>query len=600
MNGQIFISYRREDASYPAGRLYDNLRSCFPQNEIFMDVDSIKPGIDFIETIEERVGSCDVLVAVIGKGWLSAADEEGKRRLDNPEDFVRVEVGTALKRGVRVIPVLVEGASMPRAAELPEELRPLVRRNALSVSHDRFRADSKRLMDSVGEVLGAARLGGPSRTPERQQQRGRGSRQDNAEPLPGIGTGPSTPASNRASFKEVTANLNRPRRLLVVTGIGVVVCLLGVGLFKATRPQPVSIGGYSSPTPAPLGTASNPQSPTPLVSQASPRPGLSGVGWFAEAKRYLDIKDYVKALPFLEKAADAGNAEGMNGLGLLYEQGWGVSRDYAQALEWFQKAVEAGNTEALEHLGFLYEHGDGVAQNYVTAREYYQKAADRGNAVAMTNLGFLYEKGARVTQDYAQARQWFQRAADAGDAKAKQALLRLPANIPASSPSPLSQPSPSPTPATSAISAPVAAAATRPQPFSIEGSPSPTPAPLGAALKNSDQSMILAILQAIETHDSHALLAYTQDEQLDYFGHKNASHAFIQQDMEQDAKSYKWLKFVADLDTYQTSLGHDSIEYDSRALDIRGKEHRARCRLEIYYTPMSPPRLEAISLKVLR
>ena len=121
MNGQIFISYRREDASYPAGRLYDNLHSRFPQNEIFMDVDSIKPGIDFVQTIEERVGACDVLVAVIGKRWLSAADEEGRRRLDNPDDFVRVEVCTALKRGVRVIPVLVEGALMPPASQLPEQ-----------------------------------------------------------------------------------------------------------------------------------------------------------------------------------------------------------------------------------------------------------------------------------------------------------------------------------------------------------------------------------------------------------------------------------------------------------------------------------------------
>ena len=107
MNGQIFISYRRQDASYPAGRLYDNLHNRFPQNEIFMDVDSLKPGIDFVQTIEERVGACDVLVAVMGKHGLSAADEEGRRRLDNPEDYVRVEVGTALKRGVRVIPVLV-------------------------------------------------------------------------------------------------------------------------------------------------------------------------------------------------------------------------------------------------------------------------------------------------------------------------------------------------------------------------------------------------------------------------------------------------------------------------------------------------------------
>ena len=245
MNGQIFISYRRQDASYPAGRLYDNLHNRFPQNEIFMDVDSLKPGIDFVQTIEERVGACDVLVAVIGKHWLSAADEEGRRRLDNPEDYVRVEVGTALKRGVRVIPVLVEGASMPQASQLPEDLKPLARRNALNVSHDRFRADSERLIDSVGEVLEAARVERPAREPEGQQPRDRAPGRDKPEALQGIGAGPSAPASHRAPLKGVTANLKRPRRLLVVIGMGVVVvvCLLGFGLFKATRPQPVSIGG---------------------------------------------------------------------------------------------------------------------------------------------------------------------------------------------------------------------------------------------------------------------------------------------------------------------------------------------------------------------
>jgi TPR repeat protein len=446
-----------------------------------MDVDSIKPGIDFVQTIEERVSACDVLVAVIGKRWLSAADGEGRRRLDNPEDFVRVEVGTALKRNVRVIPVLVEGALMPPAGQLPEELKPLARRNALNVSHDRFRADSERLIDSVGEVLEAARVELPREREERQPARG--PRQNETEALPGIGAGPSAPASKRTPLKGVTANLKRPRRLLVVMGLGVVVvvCLLGFGLFKATRPQPVSIGGSSSPTPAPL-AASNTPSPTPLVSQASPSPSLSAADWFAEAKRYLDVKAYVQALPPLQKAAAAGNAEAMNALGWLYENGRGVTQDYAQAREWFQKAAGAGNTEALEHLGFLYEHGDGVAQNYATAREYYQKAAgagntealehlgflyehgdgvaqnyatareyyqkaaESGNALAMTNLGFLYQNGWGVTQDYAQARQWFQRAADAGDAKAKQALLRLPSNIPTSSPSPISQPLPSPSP----------------------------------------------------------------------------------------------------------------------------------------------------------
>jgi hypothetical protein len=208
MNGQIFVSYRREDASYPAGRLYDNLHSRFPKNEIFMDVDSIKPGIDFIETIEERVGSCDVLVAVIGKRWLSAADEEGRRRLDNPEDFVRVEVGTALKRGVRVIPVLVEGALMPQAGQLPEELKPLARRNALSVSHDRFRADSQRLIDSVGEVLEAARVERPLRRPEGQLRRGPLAGQGKTEAPQGMGAGPGAPASNRTPLEGLPRTLN--------------------------------------------------------------------------------------------------------------------------------------------------------------------------------------------------------------------------------------------------------------------------------------------------------------------------------------------------------------------------------------------------------
>lgn len=112
--------------------------------------------------------------------------------------------------------------------------------------------------------------------------------------------------------------------------------------------------------------------------------------------------------------------------------------------------------------------------------------------------------------------------------------------------------------------------------------------------------MILGIIRAMETHDSHAFLAYTVDKQTDYFGRKNASHALIEQDMEEDSRSYKWCKFIPDLSTFQTSVGHDSIEYDSRALDIRGKEHKARCRLDIYYTPTSSPRLEAVSLKVLR
>ncbi len=131
MSGQIFISYRREDSSAWARLVYTSLFQHFSQNKIFMDVDNLDPGVDFFDAIEASVGSCDVLIAVIGKRWLISSDEEGRRRLDNPDDLVRLEIGAALKRNIRVIPVLVDGALMPRSSELPDDLKLMVRRNAL-------------------------------------------------------------------------------------------------------------------------------------------------------------------------------------------------------------------------------------------------------------------------------------------------------------------------------------------------------------------------------------------------------------------------------------------------------------------------------------
>jgi TIR domain-containing protein len=163
MSGQIFISYRREDSSAWAGRLSDRLRSHFPSNHIFMDVDAIDPGVDFIEAVEEVVSACDVLIAVIGSRWMTASDRGGRRRLDIPEDIVRLEIATALKRGIRVIPVLVEGATMPEVAELPDDLKTLVRRNALEIGHIRFNADSEHLVSAVERALGKA-------TEERERQ----------------------------------------------------------------------------------------------------------------------------------------------------------------------------------------------------------------------------------------------------------------------------------------------------------------------------------------------------------------------------------------------------------------------------------------------
>jgi TIR domain-containing protein len=145
----IFISYRREDTSGYAGRLYDQLSAYFGREHVFMDVAAIEPGSDFVEAIEKRVGTCDALIAVIGKDWLTIRDELNRVRLGSQEDFVTVEVAAALKRSVEVIPVLVGGAKMPLQRELPESLQLLSRRQALAISDVRFTRDVTDLIETL-------------------------------------------------------------------------------------------------------------------------------------------------------------------------------------------------------------------------------------------------------------------------------------------------------------------------------------------------------------------------------------------------------------------------------------------------------------------
>ena len=99
--GGVFISYRREDTAGFAGRIYDRLARRLGRDSVFIDVDNIAPGLDFVEVLSERVGQCDALVAVIGRGWASSADKDNRRRIDDPHDFVRIEIEAALERGVR-------------------------------------------------------------------------------------------------------------------------------------------------------------------------------------------------------------------------------------------------------------------------------------------------------------------------------------------------------------------------------------------------------------------------------------------------------------------------------------------------------------------
>jgi hypothetical protein len=148
---RIFICYRREDAAANAGRLADALVERYGRDSVFMDVDTIEPGVDFNEAIDRAVGQCDVLIALIGPHWLDSANMRG-RRLDDPYDFVRLEIGNALDRNIRVIPALVGGAGMPEPDQLPGDLTNLAKRNAVELSDKRFRSDLLLLLEPLDRI----------------------------------------------------------------------------------------------------------------------------------------------------------------------------------------------------------------------------------------------------------------------------------------------------------------------------------------------------------------------------------------------------------------------------------------------------------------
>lgn len=153
MVGGVFISYRREDSRHAAGRLYQHLAQKFGEERVFIDVDTIAPGVDFTSAISDRVANCDALIALIGPGWLNARNDAGNRRLDTAEDFVRLELEAALARGTRIIPVLIDDTPMPRPADLPEPLKALSNRNAVRLEHTRFGADADHLVETLNKDL---------------------------------------------------------------------------------------------------------------------------------------------------------------------------------------------------------------------------------------------------------------------------------------------------------------------------------------------------------------------------------------------------------------------------------------------------------------
>jgi uncharacterized membrane protein YhaH (DUF805 family) len=164
VNKRIFINYRRGDSQAAAGRLNDRLLQHFGRDQVFMDVEAIEPGVDFVTWIDEQVAACGVFISVIGPDWLAARTADGRPRLSEPNDYVRLEIEAALKRNIRVIPVLVDGATMPQSTDLPNSIDALARRQAVEIAHHRFTADCDDLARGIKRAFGMAEAESPPAT----------------------------------------------------------------------------------------------------------------------------------------------------------------------------------------------------------------------------------------------------------------------------------------------------------------------------------------------------------------------------------------------------------------------------------------------------
>ncbi len=278
----IFVSYRREDSRHQTGRLHDRLVTYFGLPQVFKDVDSIPLGSDFRRVLSDRVAACDVFLAVIGDGWLTAVGKNGNRRLDDPADYVRIEIETALHRKIPVIPVLVGTSGVPRGPELPESLRELAYRNAIRVRPDPdFHKDVDRLIRGI-ETVRASSASRPPRADGSEILGPLGSNSSEEMPFTASIVEPAR-SSNELANGDVSGDSGKSGKFFLSSrgwGIGLniitTVAVLGLVVFfgyrslrdpEPRKPVPVVDQGDPSKNPVTPDAAkdqtSQPQTPAP-------------------------------------------------------------------------------------------------------------------------------------------------------------------------------------------------------------------------------------------------------------------------------------------------------------------------------------------------
>ena len=241
----IFISYRRDDTEGEAGRLFDDLVRAYGDDSVFMDVAGIQPGLDFRKAIDTNVSGCGVLLAVIGPAWATITGSDGARRLDNPNDYVRLEIATALARNIAVIPVLVHDAHMPALDLLPDDLKDLRYRNSVELTHARWNSDVALLIDALKNYVTVNTA----------------SQAETVHATIPVQLPAPQAAAPQAEAKKKSLY---PLAIVVAVCLAAIVGVLAFLHFHNEQPTPINNGG-NTPTPAP-----NP-APAPINPQINPQ-----------------------------------------------------------------------------------------------------------------------------------------------------------------------------------------------------------------------------------------------------------------------------------------------------------------------------------------
>ena len=454
-----FFSYSREDSEF-AIRLAEDLKAAGAV--VWIDQLDIAPGQEWDNAIEDAVTQCPRMLLI-----LTAASVKSKK--------VRNEIAFALDEEKTIIPVLCQDCMVPLqlrriqhidfrtdyARGLKALLKTLGAEQQAAAENARLEQEERKWLVIAGEVQAEK-----ARLEEERKQAAEQARLEEERKLA---------AAEEARFKNISARLEQQERELstaaekarleqqerlhleqqrsgapmpspaivspalkkiALTACGILVAALI--LYWATRPKQPQVATQTPPV------QTQPSGPPPSAEVSS---GSAAAGQGAEVKqqateslsaqamkekgddyyfgRNAVSKDYKQAVNWYRKAAEAGDAPGMNNLGFMYEQGYGVKQDYQQAVSWYRKAAEAGNAAGMTSLGFMYHNGWGVDRDYNQAVTWYRKSAEAGNAAAMANLGNAYRDGNGVTRDYSQSVSWYRKAAEAGNAVGMDGLGRM-------------------------------------------------------------------------------------------------------------------------------------------------------------------------------